>query len=325
MERISVIIPAFKRIEQTGKTIDLLIKSRGNGSEYELEVVVADSTSDRSLEEALQHAFPTIVYTRPKKSGIAANKNQGARVATANILIFCDSDMDVEPDTLSNTLRCLKSHQTGAIVGGQVIWKGGPRDGQQDRPRPEDRRKHVETTTYIEALYSRFVATYKDVFWQVGGYDEDVFNLRGEGADLSIRYWRAGFPLVYHESILVHHVHDAPQSAALRVRHPEWGVAKDLLLLGYKYGMFDAEYDNFKDTIVANFQSLGEESSYRLLEGIGKQFDFITEVKEALDTFRRQDSPRYDFKFLEVFSDVPLFSACITTAAERIQQAIRGK
>lgn len=324
MTKASVIVPAYKRIEQTIKTIDLLQQSKGSGMKFALEVIVADGTPDDTLKQALRGEFADkVLYTRPKKAGIATDKNQGAKVASCPILIFCDSDIEVKKDTILQTVKALQQHKTAGAVGGQVIWRGGPNDGKHDRPRPEDRTETVDGVTYIEAIYSRYIATYRDVFWEVGGYDEVVFNMRGEGSDLSVRYWRAGYPLVYDNSIVVHHVHETEGGIIRGTQHPEWGIAKDLLLLAYKYDMLEKDFDNFSKTVAANFAPLGKAGHYRLLQGIGKYLDFITEIKPELDRQKRQMLSPYDFKFLEIFSNKQLFQRCIAEAREKLQQVRR--
>lgn len=315
---ISIIIPAYKRINQTLKTISLILKSQGINKEFTAEIIVADSSPDNELKNALQKTFgDKIIYTRPPKPGIAANKNQGARIAKSPILIFCDSDMEVELETLINTLNALKKHSTAAAIGGQVIWRGGSKDGQLDRPRKEDRQLKIEETIYVEAIYSRYIATYKRIFWKVGGYDEDVFNMRGEGSDLSVRYWRAGYPLVYDPSIVVHHVHEVEGGIIRGVAHPEWGIAKDLLILAYKYDIND-QCKNFIKTVAANFENFGEEGYYRIIEGIVQHFDFITQVKPILDKKKKEMKSLYDFKFLEIFSKKEIFEECIKQAKNRL-------
>src|SRR3989344_7817122 len=142
MISLSIIIPCFKRIQQTLKTINLLLQSEGIDNRYKAEFIAADSSPDDELKLALQKEFGgKIIYTRPKKPGIATNKNQGAKIAKNPILIFCDSDMEVEKNTLLNTINSLKKHPTAGAIGGQVIWRTGPNDGNHDRPRPEDRRE----------------------------------------------------------------------------------------------------------------------------------------------------------------------------------------
>jgi glycosyltransferase involved in cell wall biosynthesis len=321
MIHISCVMPAYKRVDQTIKSLNLLFASEGVGKDIEMEVVVADSTPDTTLKDAVLAAFgERIVYVKPDHEGIAANKNAGAKAAKHPILIFLDSDMEVEPQTIARTIASLQAHPKAAAVGSTVIWRGGPHAEEKDRPRLEDRLIVKDDTVFIEALYSRFLATYKDIFWSIGGYDEAVFNMRGEGSDLSIRYWRAGLPLSYDESIVVHHVHDVPDAAAVRVDHPEWGIAKDLLLLGYKYDMYNDGYQNFPATVDINFSPLGAEGYYRMLQGIGRHFDYITSVKPALDAFRAADKPEYDFKFLEVFTNAEMFGTCIDTAGTRLTE-----
>jgi GT2 family glycosyltransferase len=319
---VSIVIPTFKRVDQTLKTIRLLFGSKNIETEFALEIIVADSTPGNELKLALQKEFDKkVIYTRPLVPGIASNKNQGAKLATGEILIICDSDMEVEEDTVSNTIRSLKEHKTAGAIGGQVVWRTEEKDGTLDRPRPEDRMKEINGTVYTEAIYSRYIATYKKVFWEVGGYDEKAFNMRGEGSDLSVRYWRAGYPLVFDDQVKVHHVHNAPDSVALRISHPEWGIAKDLLILAYKYDMLDGEYENFKKTIEANFEKFGKENCFRFLQGIGKNMDFITQVKPILDQQRREMKKLYDFKFLEIFSNKELFGKCVGEAEERLREA----
>jgi hypothetical protein len=162
------------------------------------------------------------------------------------------------------------------------------------------------------------------VFEEVGGYDEHVFNMRGEGSDLSVRLWRAGYPLVYSESIIVNHVHDAPNSIALRIDHPEWGIAKDLLLLAYKYDILDEKYSNFATTVSANFKPLGEKGYYTIIQGIATNMEFIQEVKPFIDKEKNLMKPIYDFKFLEIFSNKELFNTCISESEHRLK-VIREK
>lgn len=320
MKNVSIITPAFKRIDQTIKTMDLIFSSNGLGKEFDLEVIVSDDTPDNELKDALQKKFgDKIIYSKPKKKGIASSKNNGAKIAHSEILIFCDSDMEVEKDTILNTLIALEKHKTAGAIGGQVIWRTGPKDGEHDRPRKEDQMILVGKTTYTEAIYSRYIATYKDVFLKVGGYDQDVFNMRGEGSDLSVRYWRAGFPLVFDSSLIVHHVHETEGGIIRGVAHPEWGIAKDLLILAYKYDIFDDKYQNFVNTVAANFEKFGRDGCYRIVEGIGKNFDFITEVKPIIDQGKKKMKAEYDFKFLEIFSDKKMFEICLGEAEARLK------
>ncbi len=322
MVPVSVIIPAYKRVDQTIRTIELVRASDGMGSIYDIELIVSDATPDDSLKKAIDAACgQSVRYTKPERPGIAANKNHAAKAATHPILIFCDSDMEVEPGTIRAAVGALKTHETAAAAGGRVVWRGGPQDGQNDRPRPEDRLQTVGSTTYTEAIYSRFMITYADVFWEVGGYDEAVFTMRGEGSDLSIRYWRQGYPLVYDASIVTHHVYDAPDAAAVRTDHTNEGIARDLMLLMHKYGMTGGDYSNFNRTIKANF---GDHADVHFLTTFPGVQQALEQANASIAAFRQNEKPRFDFTCVEVFSDQQMFTRCINDAGERLKQ-VRGK
>ena len=117
MISISIIVPSYKRIQQTLKTINLLLQSEGIDIKYKAEFIVADSSPDDELKLALQKEFGgKIIFTRPEKPGIATNKNQGAKIAQNPILIFCDSDMEVEKDTINNTISSLQRHKKPTTI-----------------------------------------------------------------------------------------------------------------------------------------------------------------------------------------------------------------
>lgn len=312
---VSVVVPTYKRIDQTLKTLQLILASEGSISDFNLEVIVADCTPDESLHKAISKTFgDTILYKRTPKQGISTNKNQGARIAQYDTLIFCDSDIEVEPDTIVKTVVALQAAPRAAMIGGSVLWRGGERDGQIDRPEADDRRIVYKGTTYIEVLYSRYIATYKHILEKVGRYDEEVFNMRGEGADLSTRYWRAGYPLVYDAAIIVHHIFDAPDSAAIRIDNPEYAVARDFFLLSYKYSMIDKDYPHFQHTINNYFNRFSGEGPSAILKGLGKYWKQIESATATLNQFRKNDSPKYDLKFLEIFSDEEKVKECIDQA-----------
>ncbi len=323
---VSVVIPCYKRIKQTIKTLNLIFNSKGWGESYQGEVIVADSTRDDSLKKALFEKFNDkflkreFFYIKPKKIGISVNKNAGARKAKFPILIFCDSDIEVEEDTILKSIKALKKHKLVAALTGNVIWKGGEKDGQLDRPRKEDRMIKYKGTWFVENIFSRYEATYKKVFSEVGGYDEEVFNMRGEGSDLSIRYWRAGYPLAYDSSINVHHIADAPYSIALRVKHPEWGIAKDLLLLAYKYDLLEEEEGNFSRTMGLNFSKFGKIGYFRVLQGIGNYLDYIILSKKKIDKQKKKLKSRYGFRFFEIFDRKVLFKKCLKEAEKRLEK-----
>jgi glycosyltransferase involved in cell wall biosynthesis len=322
MIAVSLLIPAYKRIQQTLKTLECVFASQGIGTEFMLEVIVIDDSPDTSLTDALKNRFADrLQIVRPSINGIASAKNYGAKIAKHPIIIFSDSDIELQIDTLRNTLNYLKTHEKAAMVGGNVRWKDGADDGKLDRPRVEDRIKEVDGTHYIEALYSRFVATYKSVFWQAGGYDEQLFNMRGEGSDLSIRYWRNGFPLTFNPDITVFHVEEATDAVTRQIQKPEQGIVRDLVQLLYLYNNSRDESPNFSKTLQWLTDRFGSWDKYVILEDVVNLLPYFCEQKQKLDEKRTQLPQTYHFSFLDVFTKVAEFQDCLEKASERLKQA----
>lgn len=319
---VSIIVPAYKRAVQTKKTLDLLLRDQNSAVIFTPQVIVVDASPDDSIKKMLSsYTSPYLSYVKSEKNGIAAAKNTGAGHATFELLIFCDSDMEVESDTIGKTLDYLRGHKTVAMAGGQVIWKGGDHDGHLDRPRKEDRQEVVENTVYAEALYSRYIATYKSLFEKVGGYDEVLFNMRGEGSDLSIRYWRSGLPLGYDENIRVHHVEGAEVAVTRHVEFPERGILRDLIQLGFKYGLKREESSNFAHTLKWLSDMFPNREAYIVIESMISLLPYFWENKEKLEKSKVSIPHVYDFTFLDVFTKRELLLDCVNCAGGKIEDA----
>ncbi len=320
MNKISVIIPTYKRKKQVIRTLNHLFQSKGLGDEFKMEVIISDCTEDGSVKKEIEKNFgDKVIYTRPEKPGVASNKNQGAKIAKNPILIFADSDMEVEKETLLSCIDYLKKHPHVAALTTNIIWRGNKNEGDPDRPRNEDRLLNYKDTDFTEFIYSRFKVTYKEVFEKVGGYDEEVFNIRGEGSDLSTRYWRAGFPLAYNFETKVHH-HEIDEGIGSTAKNPEWGVAKDYLLLGYKYDNYEKESNYFAKTISENMKNYDHDKShFRILQGIAKNYKLVSESKKIIDKQKEEMNPKFNFNFMEVFSDKEKLKNCIDEAEEKLK------
>jgi len=315
--KVSIIVPCYKRALQTQRTIGLIFASTGWGTSFQGEVIVADSTHDDSLKKMVLKKFTEqskcgeFFYIKPKKNGVAVNKNAGAKKAKYPILIFCDSDIEIEKDTLLKTIKALRAYPKAAGLTGNVIWRGGKNQGKYDRPKKEDRFIKKYNHVFLEMIYSRYFATYKNVFNKVGGYDEQIFNMRGEGSDLSMRYWRGGFPLCFEKTIKVYHREDAPNSIALRVKNPHYKVAKDMWLLGLKYKNFENLSENLAKTITMNFAQC-KNPIFEFLEGLYQHKNFIKQNNNPVE----KKKAKYHFQYIETFSkkNASLLGKCLQQA-----------
>lgn len=93
--KFSVIIPTFNRVSTLGRAIESVRSQTFPAWEI---IVVDDGSSDRTQE--LLKSYPKVIYHYQVNSGVCAARNQGAKMATGDWLVFLDSDDKIENNAL---------------------------------------------------------------------------------------------------------------------------------------------------------------------------------------------------------------------------------
>jgi len=86
--RISVVIPAYNRADLIGETLDAILGQ----TLAPFEVIVVDDGSRDATWEVLQSYAPRVRSIRIENSGDLVARNAGLRLATGDLVAFCDSD-----------------------------------------------------------------------------------------------------------------------------------------------------------------------------------------------------------------------------------------
>lgn len=116
----SIIIPTYKEEKYLAQCLQSIIAQDYARSEY--EIIVSDAHSpDRTAEIARTLADELIIGDQ---RGIAFGRNEGARIARGNVLIFLDADTQLTPLFLR---RCHETFSDPSIVGMTGIAR--PYDG----------------------------------------------------------------------------------------------------------------------------------------------------------------------------------------------------
>lgn len=207
---LAIVIPTHNRRGSVERTL------RSFSSQSSLErvteaVVVADGCGDGTADIARERwPMPVRVIEQPRR-GAAAARNNGAAVATADVLVFLDDDIEVQPGFVSAHLRAHADGDTARVAIGYLPPElQGRRDffavmlrawweAMFDRMRDPGHR-----FAYSDLLSGNF-SVRRSFFQQVGGFDETFqchedyelgFRLIGAGARLCFAEDAAGW---HHE------------------------------------------------------------------------------------------------------------------------------
>lgn len=169
----SVIIPALEEESY----LPNLLTSIQNQTYGPIEVIVADSSAPESherTEEICRQYGAKCIYV--PKLGVALARNEGAKEARGNILIFSDADNVMAPECVENLVRSLAEGYIIAnpvecimddgIAAFGVLWAN-------------NWFKSSSKTT-------RCIAIWRDPFWEVDGYDETCDPMQGCREDLKL-------------------------------------------------------------------------------------------------------------------------------------------
>ena len=112
MEKLSVIITAFKEPRTIGKAIQIIEKQLGKNDEI---IVVAPD--NETLEEAKKIKDKRVKLIKDACKGKPAAMNLAVKHAKGEILVWTDGDVSISQNALAELTRPLKDNSVGAVTG----------------------------------------------------------------------------------------------------------------------------------------------------------------------------------------------------------------
>lgn len=223
---VSIVIPSFQREIQLRRCVLALIEQNYDEDKY--EIIVVDDGSPVPLRVGLED-LPIAVHRFEMNRGPAAARNEGARIARGQIVLFVDSDCEARS---SSWLRAVIK----GFVGKNVIAVGARALSPPGRSvaaafevvrSPLDMGPVPSSVGFghpVAFLPSCALAIRKLEFLESGGFDERFFP--GEDVDLIWRLAASG-----------HHIKYEPTATLLHHSRERW---RDLLGRRFEYGSSEA-------------------------------------------------------------------------------------
>lgn len=196
---VSVIIPVYN----SGKNLPIVLRNIFNSQFNNFEVIVVNDASTDNTCEILKQ-FPCQVIDLPVNSGAGAARNEGAKKAKGDILLFIDSDIVIEKDTISKFVNSFSS-QNGmdAIVG--IYSKSSIQKNIVTRYKTLF--LHFNHLSPSPRFWSGCGAIRKKAFNQIGMFDETLKGAFCEDTLLGYNIIANGYSIGINKDIQVQHLH----------------------------------------------------------------------------------------------------------------------
>ena len=240
-KKISIIIPAGDRIEMLSRCIES-ITTKTNYPNYELVVVGQDNQSEEARSYFNRSKHRLLHYDGPFKN--SAIKNFAVEQTKSPWLLFLDNDLKViDGEWLSAMAEHIQRPEVGA-VGARLLWPndtvqhagivlgvGGVAEHAFRGFPAEDPGvfKQLQVTRNYSCVTGACLLTRRDVFIEVGGFDEERLPMAFNDVDLCLKMRRAGYLIVYtpfaklyrHESAGHPRLAEPREAGFMRERWPE--------------------------------------------------------------------------------------------------------
>lgn len=212
--KCSLIVPAYNAEKTIVSCLESALNQSISRDEYEI-IVVDDGSTDKTSEIVKKYPVRLI---QQKNQGPASARNKGANEAGGDILIFTDSDCELDSDFIKRIISPIE--QCPEIVGVQGSYKTRQKEfiSQFGQVEIETRYNRMAQNEYIDFIGTYAAAYKKEVFMKFGGFDTEFPIASGEDTEFSYKLHKAGYKLVFEPKAFVYHQHPSTLKKYLRVK-----------------------------------------------------------------------------------------------------------
>jgi GT2 family glycosyltransferase len=208
---ISVVVPSRNEGPYLAATVDNLLA----GLPSDAELIVVDDDSTDGSTKALGTDPRVRVERTPACVGPAAARNLGAALATGRVIVFSDAHVQAPPDWVPALTAPLRRPEVGGT--GPVLCDLFVREAKGHGLRFCDSATSLEWLPRngdepyaVPVLPGFFIAMRREVFIEIGGFDDGMLVYGMEDPELSVHLWARGYQCVLVPTIEVAHLYRNP-------------------------------------------------------------------------------------------------------------------
>src|SRR5205809_1112341 len=160
----SVIVPTCNRNDLLGSCLDKLAPATQKTATDSYEIIVTDDSKENSAKEFIERSYPWVRWVKGPKKGPAANRNNGAKYAAHDWLIFIDDDCIPNENLLNEYLKAIKCYPDCRAFEGAIFpdsWESLKKDMAE-----------CPVNTDGGCFWSANICVEKSLFEKVGGFNE---------------------------------------------------------------------------------------------------------------------------------------------------------
>lgn len=231
MKKLSIVILNYNTKDLLINCLNSLHKVR---DEIDFETIVIDNASIDESVMVLSEKYRWVKLVKSNVNlGFAKGNNLAKNIVSGEFVLFLNSDTEVYPNTLKETIKYIENDQQIGAVSAKILLPDGTldKDTRRSFPTPWVSFTHFsgldrkfpnskifsrywygyfsENETHeVDVLQGAFFLTRKKILDEVGWFSPDYF-LDGEDIDLCWKIKSKGYKLFYYPAVSILHVKGA--------------------------------------------------------------------------------------------------------------------
>lgn len=252
--KLSLIIPTCRRPDELRNCLQAVTRQAEALGEIRPEIIVTDDSPD-AAGRSICGAWSQVIYVEGPRRGPAANRNQGARRATGEWIIFLDDDCLPLSGWLAAYVEAMR-RTSCRVLEGKVVTNAVLGSNE-----------FAPANLTGGLLWSCNFALRREFFLQIGGFDEHFPFAHLEDVDLRLRLEKAKIPWEFVPDAAVYH----PPKKHKPWWHIPWHMESNLYL-ARKHRLSLIRCGAHPQVLLRHFlrQSVQAETLHDLLSGLAR-------------------------------------------------------
>lgn len=296
--QVSIVIPVYNQIAYTYACLVSILE---HTKDVSYEVIIADDVSTDATEHLAEFADGLVICRNTTNQGFLRNCNQAAGHARGTYVMFLNNDTQVTEGWLSSLVNLIESDPSIGMVGsklvypdgrlqeaGGIIWSDGSgwNYGRLDDPDKAE-YNYVKDVDYISGAA---ILLSRQLWQQIGGFDERYAPAYCEDSDLAFEVRRAGYRVVYQPLSKVIHFEGISNGTDVQ------GTG----LKRYQVENGEKLREKWKEELANQCENTGNPDPFRARErSMGRPMILV--VDHYVPTYDRDAGSRTTFQYLKMF------------------------